>query len=204
MRKFPIARELTTVLGKQGRRMLRLKIPPPPRAGAAEKNSFPRPRHHTLASALLEITPLPAASPPVPDVRAVNLVGRFFLPLVPIETFLQAPIWDRAQRECERLTSLLAPRCAEGQGRECEAHQEKAPAAAHGGDALGTGCPRSQVSPREGAEDTTPALQIFITPLLPHSHSVSSTASQELGGRFPGTARHHHLAYGIDRASYFL
>lgn len=41
------------------------------------------------------------ACPPVPDFTAQNLVGRFFLPLVPIETFLQAPIWDRAQRERE-------------------------------------------------------------------------------------------------------
>lgn len=204
MRKFPITRELTTVLGKQGRRALRLKIPPPPMAGVAEKNSFPCPRHHTLASALLEITPLPAACPPAPDIRAVNLVGRFFLPLVPIETFLQAPIWDRAQRECEGLISLLAPRCAERQGAECKSRQEKAPAAAHGGGALGTGCPWSQVSPREGAKATTPPLQVSISLLLPHSHSASSKASQELGGRFPGTARHHHLAYGIDIVGYFL
>lgn len=42
----------------------------------------------------------PACSP-IPDIGALNMVGRFFLPLVPIETFLQAPIWDRGQGECE-------------------------------------------------------------------------------------------------------
>lgn len=102
------------VLGKQGRRVLKPKVPPHPRTGVAEEDTFPCPRHCMLASALLEITPLPAACPPIPDIRAPNLVGRFFLPLVPIETFLQAPIWDRAQREHKRLTLLLAPGCAKG------------------------------------------------------------------------------------------
>ena len=127
--------------------MWRPKIPPCPRTGVAEGNTFPCPRQ--MVSALLEITPLTAACLPVPAIRALNLVGRFFLLLVPIETFLQAPIWDRAQREPERLTLPLAPGCVEGQGGECESHQEKAPAAAQGGGALGTAhgarCPQEKV-----------------------------------------------------------
>lgn len=97
---------------------------------------------------------------PVPDIRALNWVGRFFLSLVPIETFLQAPIWDRAQRECE---AHLAAGVVVHKGRASSRNHAK-------GRLLlwHMGTHGSQVSPREGAEDTAPALP----------------ASQELG-RFP-------------------
>lgn len=92
------------VLGKQGRGLLRLKVPHRPRRGVPEGNTFPCPHHHTLAS---------AACPPVPAMRALNSVGRFFLPLVPIETFLASTHLGQ-----ERLTLLLALGCVEGQGGE--------------------------------------------------------------------------------------
>lgn len=135
MRKDPKTRELTMVLGKQGRGLLRLKVPHRPRRGVPEGNTFPCPRHHTLAS---------AACPPVPAMRALNSVGRFFLPLVPIETFPQPPIWDRRGSPCCWLSAVRKGRV----GREGSCCGTRSWCA---GD-----CPGSQVSPREGAEATAP------------------------------------------------
>lgn len=108
LRKKFVTCELTTVLGS-GQESAEW-VSPCPKTGVVDE-----PPQSTSSRPGLRLAGdhSPACSR-VPDIRALNLVGRFFLPLVPIETFLQAPIWDRAQREHE---ARLAAGLVEQKGR---------------------------------------------------------------------------------------